>query len=68
VSTRNAQLTELYLRYRLAEQQRFYRARAKQFQKARNQSRLTAAALLSGAWWPVPSAGPTWPTPAAGGR
>ena len=49
MSTRNAQLTELYLRYRLAEQQRFYRARAKQFQKARNQSRLTAAALLSGA-------------------
>jgi hypothetical protein len=46
MSTRNAQLTDLYLRYRLAEQQRFYRARAKLFQKARNQSRLLAAALL----------------------
>ena len=49
MTSRNAQLTDLYLHYRLAEQQRFYRDRARQFQKARNQSRLTAAFLLFGA-------------------
>ena len=49
MTSRNAQLTDLYRHYRLAEQQRFYRGRARQFQKARNQSRLTAAFLLFGA-------------------
>ena len=42
----SAQLADLYQRYRLADQRRFYRRRALEFRRARNQARITAASLL----------------------
>jgi hypothetical protein len=72
VSDRSAQVADLYRRYRLEHQKSFYRNRAREFRRARNQARITAAvflvlASLSGAlggadvggqrmWWAVAAA------------